>query len=159
MLAVAVMSVYTLTASTDDLPDFGDSAGSVISPDYERRLGKSIMRKVYQEPSVIRDPEVQSYIQSIGYRLVSNSDDNELPFTFFIINSPQINAFAAPGGVVGINSAVLINSRTESELAGVLAHEISHVTQRHLARSFEKASQMSIRVWKMALVYCSVVTL
>ena len=142
--AIVVILDYTKVASADELPDFGDSAGSVISPDFERRLGKSIMRKVYQDPSVIRDPEVQSYIQSIGYRLVSNSDDNQLPFTFFIINSPQINAFAAPGGVVGINSAVLINSRTESELASVLAHEISHVTQRHLARSFEKASQMSM---------------
>ncbi len=138
------MPNYTMAASTQNLPDFGDSSGSVVSPDFERRLGKSIMRQVYQEPSVIRDPEVESYIQSIGYRLVSNSDDNQLPFTFFIINSPQINAFAAPGGVVGINSSVLINSRTESELAGVLAHEISHVTQRHMARSFEKASQMSM---------------
>ena len=144
ILAIVVIPGFTRAASAEDLPDFGDSAGSVISPDFERRLGKSIMRKVYQEPSVIRDPEVESYIQSIGYRLVSNSDENQLPFIFFIINSPQINAFAAPGGVVGVNSAVIINSRTESELAGVLAHEISHVTQRHLARSFEKASQMSM---------------
>ena len=109
LLLVVIMPNYTMAAATQNLPDFGDSSGSVVSPDFERRLGKSIMRQVYQEPSVIRDPEVESYIQSIGYRLVSNSDDNQLPFTFFIINSPQINAFAAPGGVVGINSSVLIN--------------------------------------------------
>jgi len=127
-----------------DLPDIGDSAGSAISPEFERRLGKAFMRSVRQHAAIIDDPEVQSYIESIGYRLAANSDDNSLTFTFFVVDSPDINAFAAPGGVIGINSGTILNSRNESELAGVMAHEITHVTQRHMARQFERSGQFSL---------------
>jgi len=141
---ICLLSWIAVSAdSVQDLPDFGDSSGSVISPELERRLGKGIMRQVHHHAAVIRDPEVEAYIQSIGYKLVANSDDNSIPFIFFIINSPAINAFAAPGGVIGVNSGVILNSRTESELAGVMAHEIAHVTQRHMARAYEKQSQLS----------------
>ena len=127
-----------------DLPDIGDSSGSAISPEFERRLGKAFMRSVRQHASIINDPEVESYIQSIGYKLAANSDSNTLAFTFFVIDSPNINAFAAPGGVIGINSGTILGTRNESELAGVIAHEISHVTQRHMARQFERAGQFSL---------------
>ena len=146
LLIVFLIPLFVLAASTQRLPDIGDSAGSTISPEFERRLGQGVMRQVYQYAPIILDPEVEAYIQSIGYKLVANSDDNQLPFIFFMTNNTEINAFAAPGGVVGINSGVLLNSRTESELAGVMAHEISHVTQRHMARTFEKASQLSLPV-------------
>jgi predicted Zn-dependent protease len=99
---------------------------------------------VLSHASIINDPEVESYIQSIGYRLAANSDSNTLAFTFFVIDSPDINAFAAPGGVIGINSGTILGTRNESELAGVIAHEISHVTQRHMARQFERAGQFSL---------------
>ncbi|MBI4005905.1 MAG: M48 family metallopeptidase [Gammaproteobacteria bacterium] len=130
--------------TTQDLPDIGDSAGSVVSPEYEQRLGQAVMRQVRQHANIIQDPEVESYIQSIGYQLAANSDNSQIPFNFFVMNDPVINAFAAPGGVVGINSGVILNSNTESELAGVMAHEVAHVTQRHMARTFEKASQLSL---------------
>ena len=132
--------------TTQNLPDIGDSAGSVVSPEFERRLGQAIMRNVRQSADVTQDPEVESYIQSIGYQLVSNSDDNEIPFIFFVVKDPVINAFAMPGGVVGVNSGVIINTDTESELAGVMAHEISHVTQRHMARTFEAADKFSLPI-------------
>jgi Putative Zn-dependent protease, contains TPR repeats len=132
------------SGATQNLPDIGDSAGSVVSPEFERRLGQAVMRQVHKDPSLIEDPEVESYIQSIGYQLVANSDDNRIPFTFFMLKDPVINAFAAPGGVVGINSGVILTTETESELAGVMAHEISHVTQRHMARTFEAASKFSL---------------
>ena len=102
------------------------------------------MRSVRQHANIIEDPEVQSYIESIGYRLAANSDNNTLTFTFFVVDSPDINAFAAPGGVIGINSGTILNSRSESELAGVIAHEITHVTQRHMARQFERQGQYSL---------------
>lgn len=127
-----------------DLPDIGDSAGTTISPEFERRLGKAFMRSVRQHANIVDDPEVESYIESIGYRLAANSDNNTLTFTFFVVDSPDINAFAAPGGVIGINSGTILNSRTESELAGVIAHEITHVTQRHMARQFERQGQFSL---------------
>ena len=102
------------------------------------------MRQVRQYGQSINDPEVEAYIQSVGYKLVANSDNNQIPFTFFVNNNLQINAFAAPGGIVGINSGVIINSDDESELASVMAHEISHVTQRHLARTYEATNKLSL---------------
>ncbi len=134
-----------------DLPDIGDSSGSAISPEFERRLGKAFMRNVRQNATIIDDPEVQTYIDSIGYRLVANSDNNSLKFTFFVVDNPNINAFAAPGGIIGINSGTILSSRNENELAGVLAHEVTHVTQRHLARQFEKAGQYGLAKAAMML--------
>lgn len=142
MLLMSVQPGWAGT--TQNLPDIGDSAGSVVSPEFEHRLGQAIMRSVRQSTDVIQDPEVESYIQSIGYQLVSNSDDNQIPFILFVVKDPAINAFAMPGGVVGVNSGVFLNSETESELAGVLAHEIAHVTQRHMARTFEAADKFSL---------------
>lgn len=127
-----------------DLPNIGDSTGSILSPEYERRLGQAFLSQVRKQANIIKDPEIENYIKSIGYRLVSHSDNNTQQFTFFIINEPTINAFAAPGGIVGINSGTILSSSTESELAGVMAHEIVHVTQRHMARSFERQSTLSI---------------
>jgi beta-barrel assembly-enhancing protease len=136
--------IFLFAAGTQDLPDFGDSAGSVISPEFERRLGKMFLNQVRHFENVVSDPEVESYIQSIGYQLASHSDNTEQPFTFFVVNNPAINAFAGPGGMIGINSGVIIQSGSESELAGVIAHEIAHVTQRHLARMFEQQELLSI---------------
>ena len=127
-----------------DLPDIGDSSGSAISPEFERRLGLAFMRSVRQHATIVDDPEIESYIESIGYKLAANSDDNTLAFIFFVVDNPDINAFAAPGGVIGINSGTILNVQSESELAGVIAHEIAHVTQRHMARQFERAGQVSI---------------
>src|SRR5690606_13376150 len=107
-----------------DLPDIGDSTGTIFSPEYERRLGQAFLNHVRRQTRSIDDPEVETYVQSLGYRLVSHSDNNTQGFTFFVIDSPLINAFAAPGGIVGINSGTIINADTESELAGVVAHEI-----------------------------------
>ena len=128
----------------NDLPDFGDSSGSLVSPEYERRLGKMFLNQVRHFTSVNNDPEVESYIQSLGDKLVSYSDSNEQLFTFFVVNDSSINAFAGPGGMIGMNSGVILNSSNESELAAVMAHEITHVTQRHLARQFEEASKYSL---------------
>ena len=139
-----VFQVNAFAGSGQQLPDFGDSSGSVISPEYDRRIGQAIMRQVRNHRDVNQDPEVEAYIKSLGTRLVTHSDDNNLNFIFFMINDGAINAFAAPGGVVGVNSGVMLNSESESELASVVAHEISHVTQRHLARTFEAASKLSL---------------
>lgn len=127
-----------------DLPDIGDSSGSIVSPDFERLLGKAFIRNVRKNAKIINDQEVESYITSIGYQLVAHSTDNQLSFVFFVVDSPEINAFAAPGGVIGVNSGIILNSHSESELAAVLAHEIAHVTQRHIARSFEKSNQSTL---------------
>ncbi|OGT35266.1 MAG: hypothetical protein A2W28_09890 [Gammaproteobacteria bacterium RBG_16_51_14] len=132
--------------TTLDLPEIGDSAGSIVSPEFERRLGQAFMRQVRQQINIIQDPEVETYIQSIGYQLVANSDTNTQPFNFFVVDDPMINAFAAPGGIIGVHSGVILNSRSESELAAVMAHEIAHITQRHMARTVEDAGKFSLPV-------------
>ena len=134
LILLLITGNITQAANSLNLPDIGDSSGSAISPELERRLGLAFMRSVRQHATIIDDPEVEIYIESIGYQLAAISDNNSLAFTFIVVDSPDINAFAAPGGVIGINSGTILNARNESELAGVLAHEIAHVTQRHMAR-------------------------
>lgn len=143
LIFLALLPILAFATGSSDLPDFGDSAGSVISPEFERRLGKLFLNQVRQYEDVVSDPEIESYIQSIGYQLASHSDNTQQSFTFFVVNNTAINAFAGPGGVIGINSGVILNSSNESELAAVMAHEIAHVTQRHLARAFEQSSLLS----------------
>ena len=127
-----------------DLPDMGGTPGTAISPDEERRLGEELMRRIRQSLRLVEDPEITEYIQSLGYQLVANSDTPSQDFTFFVINDAAINAFAAPGGFIGINSGLILTTESESELASVMAHEIVHVTQRHLARAIEKANKMNL---------------
>ena len=144
LLVMFLCAPVAAEVTTLDLPDIGDSTGGLLSPEFERRLGQAFLSQVRKQADIVSDPEVNTYIESIGYRLVSQSDNNEQQFTFFVINDPLINAFAAPGGIVGINSGVILNAGTESELAGVMAHEIAHVTQKHMARSVEMSKKMSI---------------
>lgn len=128
-------------AAAVDLPDMGSPARAALSPEEEKRLGDAFMRNIRQSLTIVDDPEVSEYIQSLGYRLVENIDHPEFNFEFFVVDDPQINAFAGPGGHVGVNSGLILATQTESELAAVLAHEISHVTQHHIARAIEDAQK------------------
>ena len=127
-----------------ELPDLGNSAGSLMTPKRERDLGKAFMRSVRRSQKVMDDPLLADYIQQLGQELVNASEARGTPFTFFMIDDPQINAFAGPGGYIGVYTGLLQTTETESELAAVLAHEIAHVTQQHLMRAWEATSQMSI---------------
>jgi predicted Zn-dependent protease len=126
------------------LPDIGDSTGKLISPIQEQQLGRAFMRSVRQQTQLSEEPEILHYIQTIGKRLVSVSDDPAYPFHFFVVMDPAINAFAGPGGYIGIHSGLILTTESESELASVIAHEIAHVTQRHLYQAFEDASRLSL---------------
>lgn len=127
-----------------DLPDLGNSASAMITPKRERDLGKFFMRRVRHSKKVMDDPLLTDYVQSLGQELVNSSSAKGTPFSFFLIDDPQINAFAGPGGYICVYSGLLLTTETESELAAVLAHEIAHVTQQHLLRAWESTSQMSI---------------
>lgn len=126
------------------LPDIGDSSATALSPADEERIGREMMRSIRQSGRLLTDPEVEEYIQHLGYRLVSAGNHAAAGFQFFVVSDPSINAFAMPGGYIGIHTGLVTASRGESELAGVMAHEIAHVTQHHLARSFERATQMNM---------------
>lgn len=133
-------------AATDSLtlPDIGDSSATALTPADEERIGREMMRSITLSGMLLTDPEVEEYVQQLGFRLVSAGNQSAAGFRFFVVSAPSINAFAMPGGYVGIHSGLITASRTESELAGVMAHEIAHVTQHHLARSYERASQMNM---------------
>ena len=127
-----------------NLPEMGDSAGTLISPQEEIQLGEAFFRGLHQQVDINQDSEIQQYIQTIGEKLVSQSDTPAYPFHFFVVMENAINAFAGPGGYIGVNSGLILMTEAESELASVMAHEIAHVTQRHLYRSYEASSRLSI---------------
>jgi len=132
-------------AAAQSLPDLGDVAQSEFSPLQERRLGERIMREIRADRSFNDDAEATDYITTLGERLVARSPDSRQSFDFFLIQDNQINAFALPGGFIGVNTGLLLSAQSESEVASVLAHEIAHVTQRHIARMIagQKASQLT----------------
>ena len=124
-----------------DLPDLGEVSRQYFSDQEEQTLGRTIMRDVYTDPRYLDDPEIETYLNQLGYRLVSVSALNQRTFTFFVLDDPTINAFALPGGNIGVHTGLLLAAQSESELAGVIAHEISHVTQNHMARMVAAQSQ------------------
>jgi len=120
--------------SMQQLPDLGDPAQVGLSPAQERKIGEAIVRQIRAQGGYLQDPEVSDYLNELGHRLVAASHDTKQDFEFFAVPDPQINAFALPGGYIGVHTGLILLAQNESELASVLAHEISHVTQRHMAR-------------------------
>lgn len=120
--------------SSNNLPDLGDISQTVLTPQQEQRIAAQIMRDVYSSNEVLQDIEITDYIQALGHKLAASSPDKHQEFNFFVVNDNSINAFAMPGGVIGVHTGLIIGANSESELASVLGHEIGHVTQRHLAR-------------------------
>lgn len=132
------------TQENVSLPEMGDSATTALTPEEEQRIGRELMQRLRHSGRLLNDMEVEAYIDDLGWRLASSGDDASNAFTFFVIRDPSINAFAIPGGYIGIHSGLILASRTESELAGVVAHEIAHLTQHHIARSLEQAGRMNV---------------
>jgi predicted Zn-dependent protease len=128
----------------NDLPNLGDSTGQIYSPEQDRALGAAFMRELRQEDLILDDPEATRYLASLGRKLTVHSENPGFGFTFFLVNDKRINAFAGPAGHIGANTGLVLAAESESELAGVMAHEIAHVTQRHLARAFETADKLSL---------------
>ncbi len=126
------------------LPEMGSSAGAVWTPAQQERIGQELLRNLRRAGKLNTDPLIGEYIASLGARLVAGAEVMDQRFHFFVIDDPSINAFAAPGGYIGVHTGLIEAARDEGELAAVLAHEIAHVTQEHLARAYEDADNMSI---------------
>jgi predicted Zn-dependent protease len=133
-LIVAALCLPPLPLCADGLPDLGDVSQATISPQQERQIGEQSMFEIRADKTYLDDAEVNDYLNVLGYQLVANSAEPSQAFEFFAINDSAINAFSLPGGFVGVNTGLILITQSESELASVLAHEISHVTQHHVAR-------------------------
>ncbi|MGI9292265.1 MAG: beta-barrel assembly-enhancing protease, partial [Gammaproteobacteria bacterium] len=129
------MTVTSGQNSYNDLPDIGSPSDAILNKQLEARIGRQVYYSLLNTGTIMTDPEIQEYIQSVGMRLVAASDAYNQRFKFFVVENNVINAFALPGGYIGMHSGLIMTTDNESELAGVLAHEISHVTQRHISRA------------------------
>jgi len=145
LLAISAV-VFVSGAGADDiqLPDMGSPADAILTKTTEAQIGRSIMRSIRLSGQVVEDPQINEYINEIGHRIAAQTNEGDYEFTFFVVNDPRINAFALPGGYIGVHTGLIDATRNENELAGVLAHEIAHVTQRHIARAIHANSRQSI---------------
>lgn len=132
------------SASAQDLPDLGDASQAMLSPAQELMIGNSIMRQIRASPGYLGDPDVTDYLNQIGFVLVSHSPNPGGHFAFFAVKDKTINAFALPGGYIGVHTGLILSAQSESELVGVLSHEIAHVTQHHIARMMAIQKQGNI---------------
>ncbi|HVK54998.1 MAG TPA: M48 family metalloprotease, partial [Burkholderiales bacterium] len=131
---MAILMAVTTPLYPEGLPDLGDTSEAALPIRQERALGQQIMREVRTDRSYLDDPELTAYLQSLGMRLVRATPASGQEFEFFVIMDPSLNAFALPGGFIGVHTGLILAAQNESELAGVLGHEVAHVTQRHIAR-------------------------
>ncbi|MBN4053027.1 M48 family metallopeptidase [Gammaproteobacteria bacterium AH-315-K14] len=129
---------------SNQLPDIGKVGARVLSPREEQQIGQEFMRSVRSGLNLLDDRPTTAYLQGLADRLASSLDEEHQPITVFWVNDPSINAFAGPGGFIGVHTGLLLSAQTEAELASVVAHEIAHVTQRHLVRSFQANQRMSL---------------
>jgi predicted Zn-dependent protease len=122
------------SAVDQELPDLGSPATAAVSLEEEYRAGLGWFGSIRQSGQIIEDPEISDYIQQIGHSLSSHAEEGQHQFYYFVLKDPVVNAFAMPGGFIAINSGLILATSNENELAGVMAHETAHVTQRHLVR-------------------------
>ncbi len=142
--ALTLASFSAAAAPGDDLPDIGTPADATLTQNDEYQIGLMVMKGLRDAGEILEDPESSEYLQIIGSRLASHAPEGHAPFQFFIVKDHQINAFALPGGFVCVNAGLVLATANESELAGVMAHEIAHVTQRHITRGIRAQKRNSL---------------
>ena len=142
LLVLACMLAQPVFAS--DLPSLGDSSSSIISPEQEHKLGRAWLSILRGQVRQLEDPLLKDYIESSVYRLAKTSQINDRRLEFIVLASPELNAFAAPGGIIGVNGGLLLHAETEAEYASVIAHELAHLSQRHFARGLEAQKRMQV---------------
>lgn len=132
--AIAFALIVAVPIQANELPDLGEAARTSFSEAQEARLGREIMQQIRASRDYLDDAEITDYLNAVGDRLAASSPSPYRHFEFFVVRDPTINAFALPGGYIGVHTGLISAARNESELAAVLAHEIAHVTQNHIAR-------------------------
>jgi predicted Zn-dependent protease len=152
-LAVQPIGLASIaSAQTQRLPDLGEEAQATLTLAQEAKIGETVVRQIRAAGAYLEDPEVNDYLSELGHRLVAAIPEGRQEFQFFAVGDSTINAFALPGGYIGVNTGLILLTQSESELAAVLAHEITHVTQRHMARAAAKEkNQMLYMLASLAL--------
>ncbi len=130
-------------SANNDLPTLGDSSSSLISIEQEYHLGRTWLRNLRQQASVINDPVITEYTENLIYRLASKSEVKDRRLEVILLDQADLNAFAVPGGIVGINAGLFLHALTEEQFASVLAHELAHLSQRHFARQVEESRKQA----------------
>jgi len=136
--------LLTTPAMTNELPSLGDSSSGIVSPEQEHQLGRAWLSLLRGQVQQLSDPLVKDYLERSVYRLAETSQLQDRRLEFVLLDSPQLNAFAAPGGIIGVNGGLFIHAQTEAEYASVLAHELAHLSQRHFARGLEAQQRMQL---------------
>ncbi|HCN46057.1 MAG TPA: peptidase M48, partial [Pseudomonas sp.] len=136
--------LLALPSHADDLPSLGDASSAIVSPQQEHQLGRAWLSLLRGNVSQLSDPQLKDYVETSVYKLAETSQLQDRRLEFILINSPELNAFAAPGGIVGVNGGLFLNAQTEGEYASVLAHELAHLSQRHFARGVEAQQRMQL---------------
>lgn len=142
LLTLACLLATPLAAS--DLPALGDASSSIVSPDQEYQLGRAWLNLLRGQVKSLPDPLLMDFIETSVYRLAETSQLDDRRLAFVLLDSAQLNAFAAPGGVIGVNAGLLLHAQNEGEYASVLAHELAHLSQRHFARGLEEQKRMQV---------------
>ncbi|WP_213664337.1 M48 family metalloprotease [Stutzerimonas stutzeri] len=142
LLTLACLLASPLPAS--DLPSLGDASSSIVSPEQEYLLGRAWLSLLRGQVRQLSDPLLKDYVESSVYRLTETSQLQDRRLEFVLLESPHLNAFAAPGGIIGVNGGLFIHAQTEAEYASVMAHELAHLSQRHFARGLEAQQRMQL---------------
>ena len=142
LLVLTSLSIQTRSAS-NELPTLGDATSGLISLQQEYRLGRAWLQNLRQQAAVISDPVLTEYTENLIYRLASNSEVKDLRLEIILLDNPQLNAFAVPGGIIGINAGLFLYAQNESQFAAVMAHELAHLSQRHFARQVEESRKQA----------------
>ena len=144
LLTLACLMAAPVMAN--DLPSLGDASSAIVSPQQEHQLGRAWLSLLRGQISQLDDPQLKDFVETSVYRLSETSQLQDRRLEFVLLNSPQINAFAAPGGIIGVNGGLFLYAQTEAEYASVMAHELAHLSQRHFARGLEAQQRMQLPV-------------
>lgn len=150
ILRLSVLSLLLACQSSQaesigrDLPVFGDSVSGLISLETEKKIGKRFLTGLRRQTPTNPDPLIKEYVEYLIYNLSTYSEVRDREFEIMVIQDPRINAFAAPGGIIGVNTGIFLYAESEDELASILGHELAHLSQRHFARRIADAQSMSM---------------
>jgi predicted Zn-dependent protease len=153
--SILILSQIPVALAQPQLPTLGDRISGIFSLEEEYRLGRDFLRSVRRSTPTISDALLNDYVVNFTHNLALHSDLEDYRLAFILIDSPALNAFAAPGGIIGVNGGLFLNAHTEGEFASVMAHELAHVSQRHFARSIEDAERR--RIPELATLLASVI--